>query len=337
MGTLSDAMAVLSEALRSRKARLLVVDSDPGSHTDLLLRNWDSPPFHPTRDISRLSDDLRSFRPDIALIFKTEGVDPVTTAPLFQQSGLTWVHAAGTGIDHIADWAGTGIVVSNAAGVLSPNNAEYAMTAILAANINFPLYQRQQGAEIWRGHPRRGLSQQTLVILGVGEIGLRVARLAKAFGMHVIGVSRTRKNDPALDESLTNDQLISAIGRADFLVVCVPLTADTRGLIDDAMLRRMKSSSVLVNLARGHIVDEIALADALENGRLRAAVLDVFDAEPLPAGHPLWRVRNLSITPHISGLIEDWRERHVKEFLSNAQRVREGGMPRSVVDADARY
>jgi phosphoglycerate dehydrogenase-like enzyme len=138
-------------------------------------------------------------------------------------------------------------------------------------------------------------------VVGLGDIGQAIARTARIFGMSVIGVSRTARRAPGVQTVHRPAALRTALPRADFVVVTVPLTRDTRGLIDDRALAAMKPSAWLINIARGPVVDEAALVQALEQRRIGGAVLDVFTTEPLPPEHPLWSLDNAVITPHIAG------------------------------------
>jgi phosphoglycerate dehydrogenase-like enzyme len=145
------------------------------------------------------------------------------------------------------------------------------------------------------------LRTRTLVVLGMGNIGRAAARIAKTFDMRAIGVSRTPRTDPHADRVVDVEQLSTVLPEADALLIAVPLTPATRHLVGAGELARLKPSAVLINVARGEVVDEAALVRALADGRLAGAGLDVFAEEPLSPDHALWRLDNVIISPHVGG------------------------------------
>jgi phosphoglycerate dehydrogenase-like enzyme len=145
------------------------------------------------------------------------------------------------------------------------------------------------------------LRGKTMTLIGVGDIGREIARVVRAVGMHVIGVSRSGQRVPAVERVYRPGHLPRAMAAADFVVVVVPLTRKTRGLIDARALAAMRPGAWLLNIARGPVVDETALVDALQSHRIAGAILDVFPTEPLPADHVLWGLDNVVITPHVAG------------------------------------
>jgi phosphoglycerate dehydrogenase-like enzyme len=142
------------------------------------------------------------------------------------------------------------------------------------------------------------IAGRTLGIVGYGEIGRSVARRAKAMGMHVLGCRRKPEPDGIADEILTNEQLPDVLRRSHYLVLCTPLTTQTRGMIGSDQIAQMPDDAVLINIGRGPVVVEAALIDALRERRIRGAALDVFDEEPLPPEHPFWDLDNLLLSPH---------------------------------------
>jgi phosphoglycerate dehydrogenase-like enzyme len=169
-------------------------------------------------------------------------------------------------------------------------------------------HERDQGDH----QPVDELRDTTVLVVGLGEIGREVARLAEAFGMRVLSVRRSEGN---LDELLP---------QADAIVVTLPLTDETRGLIDRSRIARMREGAVFVNVGRGAVVDEEALIDALESGRLRGAALDVFAHEPLPPTSPLWDLENVIVSPHTAALSVRENERVVELFAENLRRYLAG-------------
>src|SRR5262249_5929478 len=154
-----------------------------------------------------------------------------------------------------------------------------------------------QAGRRWEHYANQELRGQTVVVVGVGAIGLEIARLASAFGMRVVGVKRHVEDLPHVDSVHPPEELDDLVGDADAIVVTLPLTDETRGLISRRTLERMRPNAVFVNIGRGAVVDEEALIEALQANRIRAA-LDVFTEEPLPESSPLWSMPNVLISPH---------------------------------------
>jgi phosphoglycerate dehydrogenase-like enzyme len=180
--------------------------------------------------------------------------------------------------------------------------SELAFLYMISLSRNFPRVQRNQQKHAWERWPQKLLFGKTAVIAGIGPIAEELAARCVAFGMHVVGVSDARASAPNFEKMFPRAQLREAAGLADFLIVLVPLSAQTRHLIDDGVLTAMKPEGVLINLARGPLVDEQALVRALRDGRIGGAGLDVFEAEPLPDDSPLWDMPNVIITPRIGGM-----------------------------------
>jgi phosphoglycerate dehydrogenase-like enzyme len=169
------------------------------------------------------------------------------------------------------------------------------------------------------------LRGKTLVIVGLGRIGSRLAGLARAFGMHVIGVKQdANRGGGAADEVVTRARLLDVLPRADLLALTCPLTSETKGLIGEAALRALRPSAVLINVARGAVVDEPALIAALSSGRLAGAGLDCFREEPLPGSSPLWDLSQVIVTPHTAGETRRYEENVIDILLDNLERLWSG-------------
>lgn len=198
-----------------------------------------------------------------------------------------------------------GIAVTYAAGAVSPTVAEHAMALLLALARRVPAMLEFQARRDWSrvgvSAGCRSLEGGVMAIVGYGNIGREIARRARAFGMRTVAVSRSVKSDPFLDESYTLADLESVLGRADAVMVTIALTAETRHLFDERRIAACKPGALLVNVARGGLVDQNALAAALSSGHLAGAGLDVVDPEPLPESDPLWQTPNLIVSPHFAG------------------------------------
>jgi len=224
---------------------------------------------------------------------------------------LRWLHLGHSGADDPAfqTLMERGVVVTNSAGVNAEPIAQSVIAGILALNRGLPRWLEAQRRQAWEpAHPGLPSGQlppelrgQTLTIFGLGSIGRFVAHFARAFGMHVAGVRRSPATaEDGVDEWFTPDRLAEVLPRTDILVLTAPLTTQTRGMFDAATLDLLPAGALLVNVARGELTDETALAERLADGRLGGAYLDVFTEEPLPAGSPLWRLPNVIISPHES-------------------------------------
>jgi phosphoglycerate dehydrogenase-like enzyme len=215
---------------------------------------------------------------------------------------LRWIQCMGAGVERfLGPELPPRVIVTRAAGIFGPWMAEYTLGRCLWVSQRIERFRRQQQERRWEPADPIPLRGQTLCVLGLGDIGRHIARTAKGLGMRVIGVSRSGRRVPDAARVYRARAIRTALGQADFVVVTVPLSADTQGLIGAAELAAMKPSAWLINIARGPVVDETALLHALSERRIGGAALDVFDQEPLPAEHPYWGLDNLILTPHIAG------------------------------------
>jgi phosphoglycerate dehydrogenase-like enzyme len=215
--------------------------------------------------------------------------------------------------------------------------SEYALGAMLHFTKRFDQYIAQSRERRWQRSWLDELDGRTVMILGLGQIGGCIAERARAFGMRVLGVQRRPRPHPAADAVLGLDTFHDHLGEVDFLVVTVPRTHATLGMIDDTVMRKLKAGAVIVNLSRGGIVCETALCAALDAGHLRGAALDVFDTQPLPANSPLWDRPDVLLTPHVSGTSPRYLERALDVFLDNARRLHDGESAITPVDRAAGY
>lgn len=217
---------------------------------------------------------------------------------------LKLLHTINAGYDAVlADPPPKGTIVASAGASLAPAIAEHVMALWLALGRHFDVTMANQINEKWDESLRgdlRVLARRTVLIYGHGAIGKQVAQRARAFGAHVIACRRSGGSDPHVDEMITPAQLDEALGRADRIVVSAPLTEETRGFFNAERFAKVKRGAYFVNVARGQIVDTMALVEALKSGIIGAAGLDVTEPEPLPAGHPLWHMPRVLITPHVS-------------------------------------
>jgi phosphoglycerate dehydrogenase-like enzyme len=246
--------------------------------------------------------------PDARVVVIHNGLYGAEIASALKTRGqrLEWLHLVTAGWDALlTHGAPSGIPISNSSGIWTPVVVEHAFAMLLGLLRCLPQIERGRAEGRWvQGAIRDSLSclrTRTLVVLGMGSIGRAAARIAKAFEMRVIGVSRTPRTDPHADRVVGVEQLSAVLPEADALLISVPLTPATRHLVGAGELARLKPSAVLINVARGEVVDEAALVRALADGRLAGAGLDVFAEEPLPPDHALWRLDNVILSPHVGG------------------------------------
>jgi len=260
---------------------------------------------------------------------------------------LRWVHssAVAVGTLPLRDLAARGIVVTNSRGVQSTAIAEHVMGCLLALARRLPACVRRQEARVWAQNEMVDETSPWLIqgrrmgIIGLGTIGRAVAERAAAFGMEVLAVRRRpeRGGSPGVGRIVGPSEAGDVIAASDVLVLAAPWTHATDRLLDERTLARMKPGAVLINVARGQLVDETALAAALVSGRLAGAALDVFMEEPLPPSSPFWSLPNVIVTPHTSGFRADHWDAVIDLFEDQFRRFLDGRPLLNVVDCEAGY
>jgi phosphoglycerate dehydrogenase-like enzyme len=223
-------------------------------------------------------------------------------------TNLKWVQALGTGVDGITDQPGLReeVLVTNMHGFHGGPVSEAVLLSMLALARDLPRSMRLQERHKWQRFPAKVLKEKTVGIFGVGVIEQELAPKCKALGMKVTGISSTKRQVPGFDTMLGRDELERAVKELDFLVLLTPFTPETRNIVNAKVFAAMKPGSFLVNLARGGVVDEDALVDALKSGKIAGAALDVFATEPLAEDSPLWDMENVIITQHQGGFFDSY-------------------------------
>lgn len=259
---------------------------------------------------------------------------------------LRWLQLSSDGVDHLrrAPIMQSDVIITNARVFATPI-AEYTFGSILSWSYRFPqMRERFQQQRLyphnqWEEYLSTEVSGQTLAIVGYGSIGQRIAKLAGAFEMNVIATRRSVRERTSVDgvEVYPADQLRTVLARADVIVVCLPLTDETRGLIGEAELRAMKPTAYLVSVGRGSVIDEDALLRALREGWIGGAGLDVFAQRPLPADSPFFDLPNVIMTPHMSGVSDGYARRGPALFRENLRRYVAGEDLVNVVDKAKGY
>jgi len=269
-------------------------------------------------------------------------------APLFARAKrLRWVHSANAGVEAnlFPELVTSDVVLTNGAGLHSVSIPEHVLGLMLALARNLHESARLQARSSWErftaiafGGGIRELNGSNLAILGAGAIGASLAKLGSALGMNV-RIMRRRPGRPVAgaEAVVGQEQKLELLAWADFVVLATPLTKETENLIDRDALRAMKPSAHLINIARGEVVDDQALLDALRSGAIAGAGLDTFREEPLPASSPYWALPNVIVTPHVSGYTQRYFERTVELFRDNLRRFVAGERLRNVVDKKLGY
>jgi phosphoglycerate dehydrogenase-like enzyme len=230
-----------------------------------------------------------------------------------------------------------GVRIANARGIHGDHMSEFALAMILAFEKRIPLWLEEQRQHRWQRHGIDTVRGKTVAILGVGTIGVEVARVCAALGMRVLGTRRGGHPVAGVERVVAPEETSEILREADFAVILLPLTPETRGFVDATLLDALPRRAVLINLARGGIVDEKALQDRLEGGRLRGAALDVFEQEPLPEEAPLWDAPNTILTPHLSGWFNGYADRLAEIFIHNLHAIEAGEPLRNEVDRSRGY
>ncbi len=255
---------------------------------------------------------------------------------------VRWLHTASAGVDHVLTpvvRAKPGLTVTDSGPAFEIAIAEFVLAWMLSTARRLPELAARQRAHRWESVEQEELHGATLGVIGLGPIGRGVAARAQAFGMRVLGLRRQDTPVPGVDEVLTGpDGLDRLLRESDWVVLAAALTSESQSLLGRAQIARMKPTARLINIARGGLVDEDALTDALRMGRLAGACLDVFAHEPLPEESPLWDLPHVTISPHNSpGWTPGLRVRQKALFLENLRRFARGEPLENVVDIGRGY
>jgi phosphoglycerate dehydrogenase-like enzyme len=249
---------------------------------------------------------------------------------------LRWLHTASLGVDGVLfdDVVASDVVVTNTRGVFEAPIAEYVIGLLLIWTKDFVRTLAFQRRGEWHYRGTELLARRRVTIIGAGGIAVALAERLRALGVRVDVVGRSTRSDPVLGQVTALGEADEVLAAAEFVVLALPLTAETRDLIDERLLSRLSPGVRLVNVGRGAVVVEDALLAALRSGRVAGAALDVFQREPLPLGHPLWTTEGVIVSPHMSGDVTGWEDAVVRGFIDNLRRWRAGEPLVDVVDKE---
>ena len=284
-----------------------------------------------------LPDMIREFRPDVVFTIRFAGTQGFPRESLLAPGGPRWIANGGVGTDHFGRWDPACTTITNAAGVAADMMAEYVLGGFLHFTLDIEGLRQDKAGRVWRTRRMAPLRGKTLLIVGLGHTGRALAKKAKVFGMHVIGLRSRPQSAEWADIVGGPDDLRDFLEDADCIAVCAPLTPATRGMLGRAEIAAMAPGVLLADVSRGGIVDQAALAEALVSGHVAGAALDVFETEPLPADSLLWGIENLIISPHCSSVYDGWEDASFDLFLDNLDRWSAGSPLRNVVDPERGY
>ncbi len=260
---------------------------------------------------------------------------------------LRWIHSPAAAVHQLMfpELIQSKVVVTNSTGIHGPVVAEHAIAVLLALAKRLPQAMQYQAKrewsqdQLWHGQPRpREVADATVAVIGMGGIGREFVARAKALGMKVLAVRENPgKGLEGADAVFASAQIDQVLPQADYVLLCTPVTPATTGIINASRLSKMKPDAYLINVARGPLIDETALLDALKHRRIAGAALDVFNEEPLPANSPFWSLDNLLITPHTAAVTARLWERHYRLIVDNMQRFLSGEPLLNEVDKKRGY
>ena len=283
--------------------------------------------------------ELRRTLPEAEVVLAWDNGSPSLVDAWPLATRVRWVQGVGAGIDKLLFPAllESDVVLTNAHGMFDRTMAEYALAVILYFAKEVRATSDLQRRHEWRYRPLASVAGAQLVVVGAGPIGRAIARMARSMAMDVTVVGRDARDDGEFGTIEGSDHLPSLLGNADYVIAALPLAPGTRGLIGARAFAAMRPGAVFLNLGRGPVVDEAALIDALRDGRLSGAGLDVFEREPLPPDSPLWDMPNVLVSSHVAGDYPGFEDELVGLFAENLRRYRAGQALLNVVDKRLGY
>ena len=320
-----------------RNTRILVLDDQPHLYLSLLKARFPALAIEACVDDETAVSTAARLRPQVIFSWINPGVASDTQRQIILAPETEWVQVGGAGFDHLLPLPESQVVVTNTSGVMTHAMVETVVGAILLLNFRYHDYIQQQRRKEWRQLPWHSLRGKTILIVGLGHIGTAVAAHAKQFGMTVLGMRNRPLATANVDELIPQDKLPDALVRAHFVCLHAPHTAKTHHMLGAAEFAQMRPDAMLINTARGGLVDEAALVQALQNKEIAGAYLDVFAHEPLPSSSPLWEMPNVIISPHVSDSTTDWPEQFATFFADNLERWLAGKPLLNVVDIARGY
>lgn len=277
----------------------------------------------------------------VSVILQWSGTREMLRDAFAKCKDVRWVHSRFAGVDAVLfpELVASDVVMTNGKGVFSAALGEFALMGMLYFAKDIPRLRRSQAAGKWDPFESERIEGRTVGIVGYGDIGQAVATRARAMGMQVFATKRhvPKRPDAVVEQYFKSAELREMLALCDYVVVAAPLTEETRHMMGDAEFAAMKPTAVLINVGRGPVVDTDALVRALSEKRIRGAALDVVEPEPLPAGHPLYAMENVMLSPHCADVVAGWNEDSMRFFLEQYARFEKGEPLMNVVDKRLGY
>jgi phosphoglycerate dehydrogenase-like enzyme len=278
---------------------------------------------------------------DATVILQWSGTQELLRSSLRVCGNVRWVHSRAAGVDNLLfpELVESGILLTNGRGIFSASLGEFVLAAILYFAKDFRRMVSRQMEGVWEPFDVEEIAGRTVGILGYGDIGRAVAGRVHAMGMRVLAMKRhvSESSDPLVQRFYRPDERREMMARCDYIVATAPLTDETRHMISDAEFAVMKSTAVVINVGRGPVIDEAALVRALTAKRIKGAALDVFEREPLPAGHPLYKLESVLLSPHCADHTADWQDSAMRFFLDQYRRFERGEPLANIVNKRLGY
>jgi len=284
--------------------KVLIVDVHAEMYRDALRAKFPALQFSLFHRAADVTGDLADI--DVMIMFGIEVRDPMLSgAPK-----LKWIQSLATGVDHFLRCPSLkpDVLITSGRGIHGPPMREQVIYMMMGVSRDVMRQVGDQKAHFWERRLWRTLHGKTAVIAGTGIVGSAIGEALKALGMHVIGISRTPRQEAGFDEMIPTDRITDAASRADYLINMLPASADNIGIFGDKIFAAMKPSAYYISAGRGQTVDEAAMLSALSERRIAGAALEVFQTEPLPPDSPFWDLPNVFITPHIGGYVVEYED-----------------------------
>lgn len=283
---------------------------------------------------------------DCGVILQWSGIRDMLRAALTACPHIRWVHSRSAGLDNLwfPELVESEVILTNGRGVFSASLGEFVLAAILYFAKDLRRMTRNQSAGRWAQFDIEEIAGQTVGIVGYGDIGRAVAKRVRAMGMRVLALRRhlppnadAKSGDDLVEGYYAPRNLRDMLALCDYVVATAPLTPETEHMISDPEIAAMKPTAVIINVGRGPVIDEKALIPALTSKRIKGAALDVFEHEPLPAGHAFYALENVLLSPHCADHTADWHEQAMRFFLEQYSRFEKGETLQNIVNKRLGY
>ena len=321
----------------SSNPKVVLHTDEPSAALQLLEQQHPNLPFLTCDTYKDLPPLIERVGPEVIYSVRFAGTPEFPRRALLDCNSVKWIAVGGSGTDHLQPWDPDKLTVTNSAGVAADMMAEYVLGCLLNFKLGLRHFHNLQKEKIWHAGKVAPIEGSTTLILGLGKTGCAVARRLNLMGMYVIGTRASVLATEFVDEVHPPESLRDLLPRADVIVCTVPLINSTRNLLSTEAFNCLKSGCILIDVSRGGVVNEQALLNALESGKLYAAALDVFEQEPLPDSHPFWNMDNVIVTPHCSSVYDGWELNSVELFSANLARYCENSPLQNIVDPNKGY